>query len=71
LSIVIRTAVITKDKFSVAVGGAIIALSDPIEEYEEILLKSSSLMKALSCYFQIETSNKHIDLEPSIMEAIA
>jgi para-aminobenzoate synthetase len=71
LSIVIRTAVITKDKFSVAVGGAIIALSDPIEEYEEILLKSSSLMKALSCYFQIETTNKHIDLEPSIMEAIA
>ena len=52
LSIVIRTAVITKNKFSVAVGGAIIALSDPMEEYDEMLLKSNSLMKALSCYFE-------------------
>jgi para-aminobenzoate synthetase len=54
LNIVIRTAIITGDKFSVAVGGAIIALSDATEEYKEILLKSDSLMKALSYYIETE-----------------
>lgn len=48
LNIVIRTAVITPDKLSIGVGGAIIALSDPEEEYNEILLKLDLLKKALN-----------------------
>lgn len=49
LNIVIRTAVITPDKLSIGVGGAIIALSDPEEEYAETLLKLKLLKKALNC----------------------
>ncbi|MCL2717185.1 MAG: aminodeoxychorismate synthase [Lachnospiraceae bacterium] len=46
-NIVIRTAVITPDKLKVGVGGAIIAMSDPQEEFDEILLKGSAMMEAL------------------------
>ena len=48
LNIVIRTAVITPEKLSIGVGGAIIALSDPEEEYNETLLKLKLLKTALS-----------------------
>ncbi len=48
LNIVIRTAVITPNKLSVGIGGAIIALSDPEEEFQEILLKLELLKKALN-----------------------
>ena len=48
LSIVIRTAVISQDKLSIGVGGAIIALSDPEEEYAETLLKLKLLKEALN-----------------------
>lgn len=48
LNIVIRTAVITSDQLSIGVGGAIIALSDPEDEYQETFLKSKSLQKALA-----------------------
>lgn len=51
LNIVIRTAIITAGKLAINVGGAIIALSDPIEEYEEMLLKSKPLLKALDLLF--------------------
>ncbi|MGK5733881.1 aminodeoxychorismate synthase component I [Streptomyces sp. URMC 124] len=43
LSVVIRTAVITADRVSYGVGGAIIALSDPEEEYEETAVKAAPL----------------------------
>lgn len=46
LNIVIRTAVITPDKLTIGVGGAVIALSDLVEEYEEILLKAKALLLA-------------------------
>jgi len=48
LSIVIRTIVKTDKDVTVGVGGAIIDLSDPQEELEEMILKSQALVKALS-----------------------
>jgi len=48
LSIVIRTIVVTPEDVTVGVGGAIIDLSDPEKELEEMILKSKALVKALS-----------------------
>ena len=47
LSIVIRTLVATKEAASVGVGGAIVALSSPEEEFEETLVKARALLDAL------------------------
>jgi para-aminobenzoate synthetase len=48
LSIVIRTIVVTSRDVTVGVGGAIIDLSDPKEELDEMILKSKALVFALS-----------------------
>lgn len=48
LSIVIRTIIVTPDDVTVGVGGAIIDLSDPQAELEEMVLKSKAMVAALS-----------------------
>ncbi|KDN83889.1 aminodeoxychorismate synthase component I [Kitasatospora cheerisanensis] len=47
LNIVIRTLVATEDRVSFGVGGAIIALSDPEEEYTETAVKSRAVVSAV------------------------
>jgi para-aminobenzoate synthetase len=47
LNIIIRTAVLKKDRITIGSGGAIIALSDPQEEFDEILLKAFPLIKSI------------------------
>ena len=47
LNIIIRTAVLQNNKITIGSGGAIIALSDPQEEFDEILLKAFPLIKSI------------------------
>ena len=48
MSVVIRTIVKTDKDITIGVGGAIIDLSDPKKELDEMLLKSEALVNALS-----------------------
>lgn len=48
LSIVIRTIVATKNKATFGIGGAIVALSDPEEEFEETLVKARAMLSAIA-----------------------
>lgn len=48
LNVVIRTAVLRGPKIEIGVGGAIVALSDPEMEFDEIMLKGSAIMKAIA-----------------------
>ncbi len=47
-SIVIRTIVATDREVTFGVGGAIVALSDPDEEFEETMVKAGSMRRALA-----------------------
>lgn len=47
LNIVIRTAVIADQQITIGSGGAIVALSDPEQEVEEVLLKARTVASAL------------------------
>ncbi|SEB63983.1 aminodeoxychorismate synthase component I [Streptomyces melanosporofaciens] len=51
LSIVIRTLVVTPDRIRYGVGGAIVALSDPDEEFEETAVKATPLLRLLGAEF--------------------
>jgi para-aminobenzoate synthetase len=46
LNIVIRTAVLTDGQWHVGAGGAIVLGSDPAEEYEEMILKAMTTLRA-------------------------
>ncbi|WP_310551578.1 aminodeoxychorismate synthase component I [Paenibacillus glufosinatiresistens] len=48
LSIVIRTIVVGADSVTFGVGGAITALSDPEEEYEETQVKARAMISAIT-----------------------
>jgi para-aminobenzoate synthetase len=50
LNIVIRTAVTTPAGTTVGLGGAVVALSDPDREYDEVLLKGQGLQRALRAW---------------------
>lgn len=45
LSVLIRTAVGSDDQITYGVGGAIVALSDPIDEHDEIVLKAKPVAR--------------------------
>ncbi|MFF2412452.1 aminodeoxychorismate synthase component I [Streptomyces sp. NPDC058092] len=51
LSIVIRTLVVTPSRVKYGVGGAIVALSDPDEEFEETAVKATPLLRLLDTAF--------------------
>ncbi|CAM9098523.1 unnamed protein product [Discosporangium mesarthrocarpum] len=47
LNIVIRTAVVTPNNITVGAGGAVVALSEAEDEYDEMLLKARSVLGAI------------------------
>ena len=56
LSIVIRTLVARDGRAKYGVGGAIVALSDPVAEYEETAVKATPLLRLLGCEFPQRTA---------------
>ena len=68
LNIVIRTILVKDGKAYVQVGGAVVADSDPLEEYLETLTKARALMRAL----QRATQSRERFVEtPALMSAPA
>ena len=58
LNIVIRTMVVQDDAISIGAGGAIVALSDPDAEVEEIVLKARGLWDTLrACGAQLDDAD--------------
>ena len=55
LNIVIRTMVIAHGAISMGMGGGVVALSDPGEEFDEALLKGKALMDAVEEYSKIDS----------------
>ena len=57
-NVVIRTCVFTKTqqgtRVSVGAGGAIVALSDPAGEFDEMLLKANSVLPSLAAIYNIQ-----------------
>jgi len=50
LNVVIRTVIWTKEQMTLGTGGAIVHMSEPNEEHDEMLLKTRAIFNALSSY---------------------
>jgi para-aminobenzoate synthetase len=57
LSIVIRTIVLAGGVLSIGIGGAIVALSDPEEEFAETLLKGRVLVRAAQRLYNLKADS--------------
>jgi len=64
LSVVIRTVVLTPDRVRYGVGGAIIAMSDPEEEFEETVVKAVPLTALAGRPFPVWRSWIHPGRDP-------
>jgi para-aminobenzoate synthetase len=67
LSIVIRTIVLRPGRTTIGAGGAIVMQSDPVDEFEEILLKARAPMAAIARTATGSDSDDswRVELEPS------
>jgi para-aminobenzoate synthetase len=73
LSIVIRTIVIRPGRTTIGAGGAIVMQSDPVEEFDEILLKARAPMSAIARTVTGRADEEawSVELEPSARSAEA
>ncbi|MCH0557940.1 MULTISPECIES: aminodeoxychorismate synthase component I [unclassified Streptomyces] len=71
LNIVIRTLVATEDTVSFGVGGAIVALSDPEEEFEETDVKSRAMVSAVLATMRRDPSGADADAHPEAAAELA
>ena len=67
LSIAIRTATIHKNKIIFSVGGGIVFDSDPEDEYDETIHKGRTFMETFNTHREIDTPQKHIWMNGSII----
>jgi para-aminobenzoate synthetase len=67
LSIVIRTIVLREGRTTIGAGGAIVMQSDPVDEFDEILLKAKAPMAAISRTVTGSDSSEawSVELEPA------
>jgi para-aminobenzoate synthetase len=67
LSIVIRTIVLRPERTTIGAGGAIVMQSDPVDEFDEILLKARAPMAAIARTVTGSDSSEvwSVELEPS------
>jgi para-aminobenzoate synthetase len=50
LNIVIRSIVVTGTQLTIGTGGAVVAMSDPADEYAEAMLKADVLLRAVNLH---------------------
>jgi para-aminobenzoate synthetase len=65
LSIVIRTIVMRPGRTTIGAGGAIVIQSDPVDEFDEILLKARAPMAAIARTVTGDPDARNIELEPA------